>query len=84
MNFDHQTFIFNFLKCHPIRQAGTYKNKLVCPQADATGVTGIPVFTDRLCNNVEDCPGGTDEDGSMATCVQSDPTPKNGCCKEQS
>ena len=61
-------------------QAGKYKNKIVCPEPDVTGVI-VPIFTDRLCNNIIDCPGGKDEDDSMETCKHSDPTPRNGCCK---
>ena len=61
-------------------QAGTYKNKVICPQAAATGLM-VPIFTDRLCDNIVDCPGGKDEDGSMETCNHSDSTPRNDCCK---
>jgi len=32
------------------------KNKVTCTQPDLAGFF-VPVFTDRLCNNVEDCPG---------------------------
>mgnify|MGYP006944965463 CR=1 FL=1 len=33
-----------------------YKNKVTCSKADLAGFF-VPVFTDRLCNNVQDCPG---------------------------
>ena len=58
-----------------------YKNKVTCPKKDLGGVY-LPVFTDRLCDNVDDCPGATDEDGSMFECAQGGKTPLNNCCRE--
>ena len=40
---------------------------MTCPKPDLGGVY-LPVFADRLCDKYPDCPGGTDEDGSMFDC----------------
>ena len=38
------------------------------------------IFTDRLCDGSQDCPGGEDEDGSLVTCNEKYPKTPNGCC----
>ena len=58
-----------------------FKNKVTCTKPDLAGFF-LPVFTDRLCDNVEDCADGADEDGSMFECKISDLTHRNKCCTE--
>ena len=59
------------------RPVNGYKPKVTCATSDVLNVA-LPVFTERLCDNVKDCPNGEDE-GTMYQCVQE--KTESGCCK---
>ena len=49
--------------------AASTKKKVTCKKSDLGGIN-LPVFTSRLCDNVNDCFDGADEDGTMFQCDQ--------------
>lgn len=64
--------------CKRVDESFEYKENVGCQSEDLWAVEK-PVFTDRLCDNQSDCPGGTDE-GTIAPCIPAgEPTP-SGCC----
>lgn len=55
-----------------------FKETMQCPSPDSTGQV-LGVFTDRICDNVNDCHGEEDE-GELVECKISGESTQNGCC----
>jgi len=55
------------------------KKNADCPRPDPVGIYR-KIFWDRICDGIEDCDGGDDENGNMAPCINAAPPTQNGCC----
>ena len=55
------------------------KENANCTLPDAAGVTRR-IFGDRICDGRPDCPGGEDENGLVAPCIDAHPKTNKGCC----
>ena len=55
-----------------------YKSTAQCTSTDLTGVIR-PIFSDRICDGLQDCPGSEDELGGIETCIQAQEKLKKQC-----